>query len=380
MYISKMVLNPIQLAVISQEYYSDGHVLGRDKLYQHMINEYNVGFQWAGTLNEFDSRDDIAEWLKYQHVNTIHTRQRKTKTRGFLPVFPFHSISIDLIDYSKNGSVYQNANGQYVVYFYILVIIDNYSRFMWTIPMERKNAHVTAFHFFTWYFNVYPVLAPPAFIQMDNGGEFALIADWMGAVPGCQVIRSIPRIPASNALVERSIGSLKRILAKQIHIRHQAYIAITNTNIQGTPGAVNNPIVWQSWERELTKATEIYNDTIHLTNGFKPRIAINPLAVAPAVLIANANQNAPNPPNVKPWELHTPVRLIVPKGPLGKHDKNTFSQQVYEITRRRGLQPGRTTRYQITKLHPNQLANPGLTIGATLPHWYYKHNLNPINI
>ena len=98
-----MVLNPIQLAVISQEYYSDGHVLGRDKLYQHMINEYNVGFQWAGTLNEFDSRDDIAEWLKYQHVNTIHTRQRKTKTRGFLPVFPFHSISIDLIDYSKMG-------------------------------------------------------------------------------------------------------------------------------------------------------------------------------------------------------------------------------------------------------------------------------------
>jgi len=97
-------------------------------------------------------------------------------------------------------------------------------------------------------------------------------------------------------------------------------------------------------------------------------------------LIANAVQNAPNPPNVKPWDLHIPVRLIVPKGPLGKHDKNTFSQQVYEITRRRGLQPGRTTRYQITKLHPNQLANPGLTIGATLPHWYYKHNLNPINI
>ena len=28
MYISKMVLNPIQLAAISQEYYSDGHVLG----------------------------------------------------------------------------------------------------------------------------------------------------------------------------------------------------------------------------------------------------------------------------------------------------------------------------------------------------------------
>ena len=101
--------------------------------------------------------------------------------------------------------------------------------------MERKNAHVTAFHFFTWYFNVYPLLAPPAFIQMDNGGEFALIAVWMGAVPGCQVIRSIRRIPASNALVERSIGSLKRILAKQIHIRHQAYIAITKSNIHAPP-------------------------------------------------------------------------------------------------------------------------------------------------
>ena len=93
MYISKMVLNPIQLAVISKEYYSDGHVLGRDKLYQHMINEYNVVFQWAGTLNEFDSRDDIAEWLKYQHVNTSHTRQRKMKTRGILPVARWYPIA-----------------------------------------------------------------------------------------------------------------------------------------------------------------------------------------------------------------------------------------------------------------------------------------------
>ena len=129
---------------------------------------------------------------------------------------------------------------------------------------------------------------------------------------------------------------------------------------------ISPPVMWKSWERELVKATEIYNDTIHLTNGSKPRIAIDPLAHTPATPIANAIQNAPNPPNVKPWDLYTPVRLIIPKGALGKHEKSTFSQEIYSITNRRGLQPGRTSRCEITRLHPNQVANPGATIGASI--------------
>ena len=51
---------------------------------------------------------------------------------------------------------------------------------------------------------------------MDNGGEF-IMTDFFITNLLCAVIRSIPR-PQSNALVERSIGTLKRILIKLIHI------------------------------------------------------------------------------------------------------------------------------------------------------------------
>ena len=39
--------------------------------------------------------------------STMHQRNLKPKKIGsFKPQYPFHSFSIDLIDYSKNGSVY----------------------------------------------------------------------------------------------------------------------------------------------------------------------------------------------------------------------------------------------------------------------------------
>ena len=95
-------LSPQQLQIISQEYYTNGFVLGRDKLYQHLRVNMNP---MLNAVNQFDSRDDIADWLKRQPVNTIYSKQRKPKNIDhFHPRFPLHSLSIDLIDYSKNGS------------------------------------------------------------------------------------------------------------------------------------------------------------------------------------------------------------------------------------------------------------------------------------
>ena len=37
-------LNPMQLSVISDEYYFKGFVLGRDRLYEHMVQTYNINF------------------------------------------------------------------------------------------------------------------------------------------------------------------------------------------------------------------------------------------------------------------------------------------------------------------------------------------------
>lgn len=380
-----MVLNPIQLQAISDEYYTKKFVLGRDKLYQHMKDNYP---QFVGTINNFDSRDDIGDWLKFQPVNTIHAKQRKPRNIDhFKPRKPFHSISVDLIDYSKNGSSYTDPSTNVThVYYYILVVIDNYSRYMWAFPLRRKTSAETLAKFTTWYNTHYltyyaPQPAPQIrFIQMDNGGEFVGIANFCQNLPNpIPVVHSIPNVPQSNALVERSIGTLKRILAKLIHIRHQSIIAITNTNIVGIPANLNNPILWQQWHMDLDRAVTNYNNIKHSSFGRKPADAINLNIVNLAAYNAGLKQNNNVVPDQHDLNLNSYVRLIRIKGKLGKYDKLNWSSTVYIITDRRHVgNPNRRTKYQITEAHPNQAANPMLTVGNPLNHWYYKEHLQEI--
>ena len=104
------MLTPFQLQIISDVYYHDGFVLGRDKLYQHLQQEKKTNLvgvidPTTGGNPQFTSRDDVEKWLTFQPVNTIHMKQRKPrKIDSFKPRQPFHSLSVDLIDYSKNGS------------------------------------------------------------------------------------------------------------------------------------------------------------------------------------------------------------------------------------------------------------------------------------
>ena len=52
------------------------------------------------------SRDDIAEWLKYQEVNQRFQYQRKPRVvSSMIPIRPFHSISTDLIGKSNQPSL-----------------------------------------------------------------------------------------------------------------------------------------------------------------------------------------------------------------------------------------------------------------------------------
>jgi len=85
------MLNVKQLEAISNEYYYHNFVFGRDKLYQHLQTKY--------PKMQFDSRDDVGDWLKYQEVNQLFQFQKKPKVvSAMIPVRPLHSVSLDLID------------------------------------------------------------------------------------------------------------------------------------------------------------------------------------------------------------------------------------------------------------------------------------------
>ena len=131
-----MPLNPAQLQQCSHEYYTRGFLLGRDRFYDHMKREYPGQNITILGPSPYDSRDDIAEFLKHQLVNQLFQFQRKSRiVSSHIPFRPFFSLSLDLIDKSNNPSA---------GYHYILVIIDNFSRHLWAYPLKRKTSLETA--------------------------------------------------------------------------------------------------------------------------------------------------------------------------------------------------------------------------------------------
>jgi hypothetical protein len=81
-------------------------VLDRNALYINMKKTYPSPNPSPIGNSSYTSRDDIAEWLKYQEVNQRSQYQRKPRVvSSMIPIRPFHSISIDSIDKSNQPSL-----------------------------------------------------------------------------------------------------------------------------------------------------------------------------------------------------------------------------------------------------------------------------------
>ena len=86
------------------------------------------------------SRDDIGEWLKHQEVNQFFQHQQEPRVvSSMIPRRPFHSLSLDLIDKSNKPSYNKGLS-----YRFILVIIDNFSRYLFCYPLVSKSPSTTS--------------------------------------------------------------------------------------------------------------------------------------------------------------------------------------------------------------------------------------------
>jgi hypothetical protein len=56
-----------------------------------------------------------------------------------MPIRPFYSTSIDLIDKSNQASLVLKKGLVKKSYHYIFVIVDNFSRYMYCYPLENKQ-------------------------------------------------------------------------------------------------------------------------------------------------------------------------------------------------------------------------------------------------
>ena len=109
-------------------YYDKGFTYGRDGLFELLKKKQP---------KSHPSKEEIELWLKQQKIAQLYAQTRKGGvTDTFKPTKPWCQMSMDLIDFTNKPG----RSGMR----YILVVIDNFSRYMMTVALTDKTAAKTA--------------------------------------------------------------------------------------------------------------------------------------------------------------------------------------------------------------------------------------------
>jgi hypothetical protein len=311
------MLTDDQEALLEDLYYKDGFKVGRDKLYDELVTKHEKLFEKSP--EKFPSRRDVMVWLKDQE---IHQRFRGAKKSSgissFRPIKPLHSLSADLIDFTNKPA--KN-------YRYILVVVDNFSRYMWALPITSKKPEATAPAMKRVLDDIMKEFKKkPAYIQTDDGSEFKADFTKLLESRGIKNQRTLAAQPWSNALVERANGKLKSVMFK------------------------NKADVGGSWLDRLPKGIQVYNDYENRTTRYAPKEAIRLGPTEQKVLIENVGKVAIKNKTTKPLEfkIGQRVRLKISKGALDKGlSAPNWSKDIYvilSVTRGKGIRP---TKYKV---------------------------------
>jgi len=288
---------PVKIASrLSKLYYRDGFTLGRDALWT-LLKETQPDAK----------RGYVDRWLKDQKVHQIYKTTRKSKgVVSFTPIRPIQSLSVDLIDFTNKPA---SGNMRY-----ILVLVDNFSRFMWAKGISDKTSEKTAKAMSVLLDKIkkeYGSSYPPSYILSDDGSEFKKDYIQLLKKENIRKVRTLGGAPQSNGLVERANGKLKRLLAK------------------------HKKIFGGDWRTNLDKCVKIYNSYENTSTGYKSKDAIklneeDQKKLRDNVKKAQKESNTNPPSNL---ELGMKVRFKLPKGKLGKSSDPSWSETIHTIVK-----------------------------------------------
>ena len=298
--------------LLKKTYYDDKVTFGRDGLYEYLKRKHP---------DDHPSTREIQNWLKKQELHQIYQFSKKAGTTDhFIPIKPWHEVSVDLMDYS--GGDKSRAGPKYV-----LVVLDNFSRFIYTEIMNNKKSwqsadalrkilrHIRSDHGKT-----------PKYLLSDAGSEFLnnnkneknKKQSFLELLKEFKITKrqTLGGTPWANGLVERANGKIKMILAK-------------TKSING-----------KSWMANLKHATDTYNEQYNTSTKFAPIEAVDLPRMAWKELIFNVKQShKPTPPekkrypehDIQEFEVGDQVRLRIAKGGLSKGSTPSWSTKVYTI-------------------------------------------------
>ena len=278
---------------LKQVYYNEGYTLGRDALHGILKGKYK----------DPPSKRAIMAWLKHQKLHQLYAQAKNTDTvQSFTPVTPIHSLSADLIDFTNKPAQQ---------FRYILVVVDNFSRYMFAKAITSKTHGTVAKAMGEILDEVKEEFnKKPQFVLSDDGGEFK--GDYIKLLEsrGIKKKRTLAGAPQSNGMVERANGKLKMLLSQ------------------------NKEIFKGTWKSNLNKGIRIYNEYKNRTIGYSPKAAVN-LKTKNEIydLVSNVKktQLVENRPQVVDYKVGDRVRIKVPKGKLDKMSTPNWSDKIHKI-------------------------------------------------
>ena len=290
--------------MLKKAFYDENNMMGRDSLFYILKKQYP---------KTHPTEDEIETWLKRQEVQQIYGATRKGGSSDrFYPTKPWANISIDLIDFSKKVGP---GNMKHM-----LVVIDNFSRFMMTRPMVNKTAAITARHLESILdeikrdFNKGKEITK---IITDDGSEFKGEVITLLKERDIGIQRTLGGNPASNGLVERSNGKLKIIISK----------------IREYRGG--------SWTTHLQEGTKVYNRQYNRGIGFSPEDAVKLPRTEQAAVKKNnkaAHRDKDGSGGIvfktnQRFEVGDRVRRKLNKGKLDKASAPSWSAEIFKVTK-----------------------------------------------
>ena len=283
-------------------YYDKGFTYGRDGLFELLKKKQP---------KSHPSKEEIELWLKQQKIAQLYAQTRKGGvTDTFKPTKPWYQMSMDLIDFTNKPG----RSGMR----YILVVIDNFSRYMMTVTLTDKTAAKTAVGLRKVLDKVKSEFGNPDItsILTDDGGEFKGAVNTLLKQRDIRKIRTLGGNPQQNGMVERSNGKLKIIISK------------------------NRAIKGGGWVEELPHATEVYNQQYNRGIGLAPADAVKLDRTGQEKVkkhVKKAYHNIKTPRGMmryeKSFDVGDRVRIKLNKGKLDKSSTPNWSSSIYSVSK-----------------------------------------------
>ena len=299
--LANVEINP-QVLEAYNDMLAQGVMFGVHKTYHYLRDNYP---------DVPTTRIQVQALLKAQPEN--QKRQIPRKPKKVIPLVstkPLVHLQVDLQDYTNKPS------NQFR---YLFVVIDTFTRYVWTKKITAKTAVKCRQAFENILGEIEQVIAqqfysPVRIVQTDQGAEFQGAFTNFLQAKGIRHQISLAYTPESQAIVERANGTLKSIM-----------------------GSINL-LQGGNWGENIELATELYNNSYHSTIKMNPAEALFNLDpneqdqlktdLRDKADLFLSKQKVGRVHNYKIGDL---VRLRIRKGILAKFSGENFSDEIYMI-------------------------------------------------